>query len=106
MCWTRTEVRVVRSSRDTNRPTIMPTIKTYLMAMPFASLDLDLLEQNIRAIVARAGDKKVRLASKSLRSVSVIKRILAAFPTFQGVMVYCHAGLHGCIPRVKRPLGR
>ncbi len=56
--------------------------------MPFAYLDLDLLEQNIGDIVARAGDKKVRLASKSLRSVSVIKRILAASPTFQGVMSY------------------
>ncbi len=56
--------------------------------MPFAYLDLDLLEQNIHEIVARAGDKRVRLASKSLRSVSVIKRILAASPTFQGVMSY------------------
>lgn len=56
--------------------------------MPFAYLDLDLLAQNIREIVARAGDKKVRLASKSLRSVSVIKRILAASPVFQGVMSY------------------
>ena len=56
--------------------------------MPFAYLDLDLLEQNICDIVARAGDKNVRLASKSLRSVSVIKRILAASPTFQGVMSY------------------
>ena len=56
--------------------------------MPFAYLDLDLLEQNIRDVVARAGDKKVRLASKSLRSVSVMKRILAASPTFQGVMSY------------------
>lgn len=56
--------------------------------MPFAYLDLDLLEQNMRDILARAGDKKIRLASKSLRSVSVIKRILAASPTFQGVMSY------------------
>ena len=56
--------------------------------MPFAYLDLDLLEQNIREIMTRAGNKKVRLASKSLRSVPVIKRILAASPTFQGVMSY------------------
>ena len=56
--------------------------------MPFAYLDLDLLEQNISSIVANAGDKKVRLASKSLRSVSVIKRILAASPIFQGVMSF------------------
>ncbi len=56
--------------------------------MPFAYLDLDLLAQNIRAIVTRAENKKVRLASKSLRSVAVIQRILAASPTFQGVMSF------------------
>ena len=56
--------------------------------MPFAYLDLDLLNQNIHEIVKRVGDKRVRLASKSLRSVSVIQRILAASPTFQGVMSY------------------
>src|SRR5262245_6288871 len=39
--------------------------------MPFAYLDLDLLDQNIRQVVARAGGKRVRLASKSLRSVAV-----------------------------------
>src|SRR5690242_13045008 len=33
--------------------------------MPFAYLDLDLLEQNIRQVVARAREKQVRLASKS-----------------------------------------
>ena len=41
--------------------------------MPFAYLDLDLLEQNIRQIVARAGGKRVRLASKSIRSVAVLR---------------------------------
>ena len=56
--------------------------------MPFAYLDLDLLNKNIHEIISRVGDKKVRLASKSLRSVSVIKRILAASPTFQGIMSY------------------
>ena len=32
--------------------------------MPFAYLDLDLLDENIRDIKARAGGKKIRLASK------------------------------------------
>ncbi len=57
-------------------------------SMPFAYLDLDLLEQNIRQVVARAGGKQVRLASKSLRSVAVIRRILASDPCFQGLMCY------------------
>lgn len=56
--------------------------------MPFAYLDLDLLDQNIRKIAARAGGKRVRLASKSLRSVAVLRRILAADPCFQGIMCF------------------
>jgi Alanine racemase, N-terminal domain len=54
--------------------------------MPFAFLDLDLLEQNIRQVVSLAKGKRVRLASKSLCSVAVIRRILEADPCFQGMM--------------------
>jgi D-serine deaminase-like pyridoxal phosphate-dependent protein len=56
--------------------------------MPFAFLDLDLLEQNIRQVVERARGKRVRLASKSLRSVAIIRRILAANSCFQGLMCF------------------
>lgn len=56
--------------------------------MPFAYLDLDLLDANIREIAARAGGKRIRLASKSLRSVAVLRRILAADSCFQGIMCY------------------
>ena len=56
--------------------------------MPFAYLDLDLLEQNIRQVVARVGGKRVRLASKSLRSVAVIRHILASDACFQGLMCF------------------
>src|SRR5215467_13094639 len=56
--------------------------------MPFAFLDLDLLEQNIRQVVALAQGKRIRLASKSLRSVSVIRQILEADSCFQGIMCY------------------
>ena len=56
--------------------------------MPFAFLDLDLLEQNIHQVVSLAQGKRVRLASKSLRSVAVIRRILEADPCFQGIMCY------------------
>ncbi|MGH2515858.1 MAG: amino acid deaminase/aldolase [Ktedonobacterales bacterium] len=56
--------------------------------MPFAYLDLDLLQRNIHAVVARTGDKRVRVASKSVRSVAVLRRILNADPTFQGVMCF------------------
>lgn len=56
--------------------------------MPFAYLDLDLLDQNIQQVVERAQGKRVRLASKSLRSVAVLKRILASHSCFQGIMSY------------------
>ncbi|HEX8728988.1 MAG TPA: alanine racemase, partial [Ktedonobacterales bacterium] len=57
-------------------------------AMPFAWLDLDLLGENIRAILGRAGSKNVRIASKSVRSVAVLRRILAASPVFRGLMCF------------------
>ncbi|HXX77357.1 MAG TPA: amino acid deaminase/aldolase [Ktedonobacteraceae bacterium] len=56
--------------------------------MPYAFLDLDLLEQNIRQVVKLALGKRVRLASKSLRSIAVIRYILEADPCFQGIMCY------------------
>ncbi len=67
---------------------------------PLAYLDLDLLHENIRAILHRAASKKIRVASKSLRSVAVLKRIQSALPTAQGVMCYSpyeaiHLSRHG-----------
>src|SRR5215471_1755597 len=56
--------------------------------MPFAYLDLDLLEQNIRQVLSRARGKQVRLASKSIRSVPVLRRILESDPGFQGIMCF------------------
>ncbi|OAB35301.1 amino acid deaminase/aldolase [Paenibacillus glacialis] len=56
--------------------------------MPFAYVNLDLLDANIRAIVSAAGDKKVRVASKSIRSIAVLRRIINSDEVFQGVMCY------------------
>ncbi len=55
-------------------------------AMPFAYCDLDLLERNIGAVLARANGKRVRVASKSVRSVAMLRRILAAEASIQGIM--------------------
>ena len=57
-------------------------------AMPFAWLDLDALDENIRAIIGRAESKHIRVASKSVRSVAVLRRILAASPVFRGLMCF------------------
>lgn len=54
--------------------------------MPFAFLDLDLLDENVRQVVARAGAKRIRVASKSIRCVAALRRILAADSRFIGVM--------------------
>lgn len=58
---------------------------------PFALVDLDMLDDNARAIAQAAGGKKVRLASKSIRSVDVLHRILNSDSIFQGIMCYTAA---------------
>ncbi len=57
-------------------------------AMPFAFVDLDLLDANVREVLARAGEKQVRVASKSVRSVAILRRILAADTRFLGLMCF------------------
>lgn len=56
--------------------------------MPFAFVDLDLLDENIRQIPKRAGDKKIRIASKSLRCVHLLRYIFEQNSQYQGVMCF------------------
>ncbi len=56
--------------------------------LPFAYLDLDLFEENVRRIASQAGEKRIRVASKSLRCVAAIRRVLEADACFQGIMCY------------------
>jgi D-serine deaminase-like pyridoxal phosphate-dependent protein len=56
--------------------------------MPFAYLDLDLLDANIAQVRSRSGGKRFRIASKSIRSADVLRRILAADSCFQGIMAF------------------
>ncbi|MBQ4897747.1 amino acid deaminase/aldolase [Paenibacillus sp. Marseille-P2973] len=58
------------------------------LPMPFAFVDLDMLQQNIQSILQRANWKKIRIASKSIRSVDVLRRILKANARFQGIMCF------------------
>jgi D-serine deaminase-like pyridoxal phosphate-dependent protein len=58
------------------------------LPMPFAFVDLDLLKSNIQQTVARASGKRIRIASKSIRSLPLIELILASNPTFQGIMCF------------------
>ncbi|MGE7884475.1 amino acid deaminase/aldolase [Bacillus sp. NPDC094077] len=56
--------------------------------LPCAFLDEVALEKNIQSIIELSGDKKIRIASKSLRSVPIMKRILAVNNRFQGIMCF------------------
>lgn len=56
--------------------------------LPFAYVDLDLLDANIAQALARGGDKQIRLASKSIRSVAILRHIFAASARFRGIMCY------------------
>jgi D-serine deaminase-like pyridoxal phosphate-dependent protein len=56
--------------------------------MPLAFLELDALENNIAAIVERARGHPVRIATKSIRCVSILRRLLDSHPTFRGLMAY------------------
>ncbi len=54
---------------------------------PFAVLDLDALDANAAGLLRRAGGRPVRVASKSVRSRAVLRRVLAQ-PGFAGVLAY------------------
>ena len=56
--------------------------------MPFAYVDLDLFHRNVRDVLTRAGGKRVRVASKSVRCVALLRRLLAADPTIRGLMCF------------------
>ncbi len=55
---------------------------------PFAFVDLDAMWANAEAMLARAGGKPVRVATKSIRCRGVLERILARDAGFAGLMTY------------------
>lgn len=58
------------------------------IAKPCAFVDMDALEKNTQMIVDGAKDKKIRVASKSIRSVEVLRKIFASSNVFQGIMSF------------------
>ena len=56
--------------------------------LPLALLDVDLLEHNARDLLQRAGNLPIRLGSKSIRCVEVLRRVQAMSPRFQGLLCY------------------
>lgn len=58
------------------------------LSMPFAWVDLDQLDRNIAAHLKRARHVPIRIASKSIRSVEILRYLLNASPQMQGIMCY------------------
>lgn len=56
--------------------------------LPFAYVDLDALNANIETILQSVGAKSIRINSKSIRSVALLKYIQAANPRFSGILCY------------------
>lgn len=56
--------------------------------LPLAYVDLDLFDANVEAIRQRAGDKLIRIASKSIRCTDLMRRIFNNNPQYQGIMCY------------------
>ena len=58
------------------------------VAPPFAFVDLDALRRNGERLRAQAGGLPIRVASKSVRSTEVLRRILALEDGFRGVLAF------------------
>jgi D-serine deaminase-like pyridoxal phosphate-dependent protein len=57
-------------------------------SVPALILDLDSFQKNLNWVIGNAGNKNIRIATKSVRSVEILKRIHASHPVFQGYMTY------------------
>lgn len=58
---------------------------------PFAWVDLDELDKNITTLALLAKDKKVRIATKSIRSLELMKYLQEKMPYFNGWMTFSAA---------------
>jgi D-serine deaminase-like pyridoxal phosphate-dependent protein len=55
---------------------------------PLAFVDLDLLDENIQSVLTRSKEKKIRIATKSIRCISLIRYITQKNARFQGLMCF------------------
>jgi len=58
------------------------------LSLPALLLDLQAFDQNCKSILEKANGKTVRIATKSIRSIPVLKRILEFDARFKGLMSY------------------
>jgi len=55
---------------------------------PFAFVDLDAVWSNAADMLRRAGGKQIRIASSSIRSRPILRRLLDLDPSFDGVLTF------------------
>jgi D-serine deaminase-like pyridoxal phosphate-dependent protein len=58
---------------------------------PFAFVDLDAMRANAQVMLAQAGGLPIRIASKSVRSTAVLRRIFELDPGFRGLLAFTAA---------------
>jgi len=58
------------------------------LAMPFAWVDMDRLDKNIATHLKRARNMPIRIATKSVRSVGILRYLLNCSAQMQGLMCY------------------
>jgi D-serine deaminase-like pyridoxal phosphate-dependent protein len=58
------------------------------LSLPALLLDLDAFDDNCKKIAEKANGKKIRIATKSIRSVEVINRVMQSSPVYQGLMCF------------------
>lgn len=58
------------------------------VSKPAAFVDLDFFDYNAREVLNRAGNKQIRVASKSIRCRALLTRVLQSHDRYQGVMAY------------------
>ncbi|MGU3317477.1 alanine racemase [Sphingomonas sp. M6A6_1c] len=59
--------------------------------LPAAFVDLDALDRNGERLGARAAGLPVRLVTKSIRSVAILRYLIASFPYLQGLLCFSPA---------------
>ncbi len=72
---------------------MMDQYKNFLHALkdapsPSLFLDQEAFYKNLNWVILNSGNKNIRIATKSIRSVEILKKIHASNPVFQGFMTY------------------
>jgi len=60
-------------------------------ALPLAFIDLEALEANVDSLRRRAGGLPIRIVTKSIRSVAILRRLIGLSSLFRGLLCYSPA---------------